>query len=91
MRAEPLLGRDRGHVVAEQGAHPPRGGDVPVQAVALVLGEHADLADAAVGQVGQREVDQPVETAERDGRFRPVRGQRAEAGSGAAGEHDAQD
>ena len=38
VRAEPLLGRDGGHVVAQQGAHPPGGGDVPVQAVALVLG-----------------------------------------------------
>ena len=81
----------RRHVVAEQVAHPPRGGDVPVQAVALVLGEHADLPDAAVRQVGQREVDQPVHTAERHGGLGPVRGQRREAGSGAAGEHDAQD
>jgi len=91
VRAEPLLGRDRGHVVAEQGAHPPRGGDMPVQAVALVLGQDADLANAGVGQVGQREVDQPVQAAERDGWLRPVRGQRAESGSGTPGEHDAQD
>ena len=91
VRAEPLLGRDRRHVVAEQGAHPPRGRDMPVQAVALVLGQHAHLADAAVGQVGQREVDQPVETAERDRGFGPVRGQRAEAGSSASGKHDSQD
>jgi hypothetical protein len=91
LRAEPLLRRDRGHVVAEQRAHPPGGGDVAVQAVALVLGEHADLEDAAVGQVGQGEVDQPVETPERDRRLGPVGGQRAQASAGAAGEDDPKD
>ena len=39
----------------------------------------------------QRELLAAKQAAERDGRFRPVRGQRAEAGSGAPGEHDAQD
>jgi hypothetical protein len=51
LRAQSLLSRHRGHVVAEQGAHPPGGRDVPVQAVALVLGEDADPPDAAVDQV----------------------------------------
>jgi hypothetical protein len=74
VRPEPLLGRDRRYVVAQQRTHPPGGGDVPVQAVALVLGQHADLADPAVGQVGQREVDQPVHPAERHGRLGPVCG-----------------
>ena len=90
VRTQPLLRRDRRHVVAEQGTHPPRGGDVAVQAVALVLGQHADLADTAVGQVGQREIDQPVHTAERDSGFGPVRGQRTQARARAASEHDSQ-
>jgi len=38
VRTEPLLGRHRHHVVAQQVAQLPGGGDVPVQAVALVLG-----------------------------------------------------
>jgi hypothetical protein len=91
VRAEALLGRNRRHVVAEQGAHPPRGRDVTVQAMALVLGQDAHLEDAAISQVGEREVDQPVKTAERDRGFGPVRGQRAEAASGTSGEHDSQD
>ena len=91
VRAEPLLRRHRCDVVAEQGTHPPRGGDVTVQAMALVLGQDADLADAAVGHVGQREIDQPVEPAERHRRLGPVRGQRAQPGARSAGEHDSQD
>ena len=91
LRAEPLLGRDRGHVVAEQDAHPPGLADVPVQAVALVLGQHADAQAAAVDQVGQREIDQPVEAAERDGGLGPVRGQRRQPLAGPAGQHDPQD
>src|ERR1700721_1297125 len=47
--------------------------NMPVQAVALVLGEHADLPDPAVDQVGQREVDQPVQAAERNRRLGPLR------------------
>jgi hypothetical protein len=90
VRSEPLLRRDRRHVVAEQGAHPPRGGDVPVQAVALVLGQYAHLPDPAVGQVRQREVDQPVQSAERDRGLGAVGGQRAQAGAGPAGQHDSQ-
>ena len=91
VRPEPLLGRHRRHVVAEQAVQLPGGGDVPVEAVALVLGEHADLHDAGVDQVGQREVHQPVQAAERDGGFRPVFGQGREALARRARENDAQD
>ena len=56
-RAEPLLGRHRGDVVAEEGRHPPGLRDVPVQRVRLVLGQHADPQVAGVDQVGQHEVD----------------------------------
>ena len=44
-------------------------GDVPVEAVRLVLGQHDDLEVAGVHDVGQREVDEPVDAAER---ARPV-------------------
>ena len=90
VRAEPLLSGHRRHVVAEQIAHPPGGGDVPVEAVALVLGEHADAQAAGVDQVREGEVDQPVQAAERHGRLGPVRGERCEPLALPAGEHDPQ-
>ena len=91
LRPEPLLGRDRRHEVAQQRAHPPGQADVPVQAVALVLGQHGDPQAARVGQVGQREVDQPVQAAEGDGGLGPVVGQRGQPLSRAARQHDAED
>jgi hypothetical protein len=57
--APPHLRGHRGDVVAEQGGQR-QVGDVDVEAVALVLGEHDDLAVAAVDQVRQREVDEAV-------------------------------
>jgi len=90
-RAEPLL---RGHgrdVVAQQVRQAPGHGDVPVEAVALVLGEYGDPQDVRVHQVGQREVDQPVETGEGHGGLRPVVGQRGEPLALTAGQDDAQD
>ena len=38
VRSQPLLRRNRGHIVPEQTAQPPGGGQMPVQAAALVLG-----------------------------------------------------
>jgi hypothetical protein len=61
---------------------------VAVQAVALVLGEHRDPEHPGVDEVRQREVDQPIQPAERDGRLGPVQGQRREALALTAGEHD---
>ena len=90
VRADPLLRRDRRHVIAHDGVQPPGGAQVPVQAVALVLGQHADPPPARVGQVGQREVNYPVQAAERDGWFRPVGGQRRQALATPAGQNDAQ-
>jgi hypothetical protein len=90
-RAEPLLGRDRGDVVAQHRGQPPRGRDVPVETVALVLRQHDDLAIAGVDQVGQHEVDQSVDAAERDGRLRAVRRERHQALALATGEDDGQD
>ena len=46
--------------------------DVPVEAHRLVLGEHEVLPHAAVEAVREREVDDPIGPAERNGRFRPI-------------------
>ena len=54
----------------------------------LVLRQHDDLEVAGVDDVGQREVDQPVDAAERDRGFGPVGGQRHQPLALPAGEHD---
>jgi len=87
-RAQPLLRRHRGHVVAQQGGHPPGGGDVPVQRMRLVLGQHADPQIPTIDQIGQNEVDQPVVAAERDRRLGAVGGERPQPLALTAGEHD---
>ena len=89
--AHPLLGRHRRDVVAEQRRHPPGGGDVPVEAVRLVLGEHDDLEVAGVHHVGQREVDQPVDAPERDRGLGPVGGQRHQPLALTPRQHDRED
>ena len=89
--AEPLLGRHRGDVLAEHAGQPPGGGDVPVERVRLVLGEHADPVQPGVDQVGQHEVDQPVVAAERHRRLGPVGGERPQPLALAACEHDPED
>jgi hypothetical protein len=71
-RADPLLRRYRRDVVAEQCRHPPGRGDVPVEAVVLVLRQHHDLQEAGIHQIREHEVDQPVDAAERHGRLGPV-------------------
>ena len=89
--AHALLRRHRGDVVAEQVGHPPRRGDVPVEAVRLVLRQHDDLEVAGVDDVGQREVDEAVDAAERHRGFGPVGGQRHQALALTAGEDDGED
>ena len=88
VRASTHLRGHRRHVVAEQGAEPPRLADVAVEAVAHVLGEHDDLQVARVGEVGQREVDDPVATAERHGRLGTIHGERQHALALSAGKDD---
>ena len=90
-RAEPHLRRHRRDVVAQQRRQPPGRGHVPVEAVALVLRQHDDLVVVRVDQVREREVDQPVVAAERDGGLGAVGGQRGEALALAAGQHHRQD
>ena len=89
--ADPLLRRHRRDVVAEQRRHPPGRGDVTVQGVRLVLRQHDDPQVAAVDDVGQCEVDQPVDPRERHRRLGPVGRQRHQPLALAAGEDDGQD
>ena len=86
-RPEPHLRRHRRDVVAQQRRQAPRGRDVAVEAVALVLRQHHDLVVVRVDQVREREVDQPVVAAERHGGLGAVGGQRREALALAAGQH----
>ena len=86
--AQALLRGDGSHVVSQQCRHPPRLGDVGIEAVGLVLGQHDDPQVSGVHDVGQREVDQAVDPAERYRRLRTVGGQRHEAFAFPAGQHD---
>ena len=88
LRSAPLLCRHRRDVVAEQRRHPPGDRDVPVQRVRLVLRQHGAPQVAGVDEVRQREVDEPVAAAERDGRLRPVERERHQPLALAAREHD---
>ena len=88
--AEPLLGRHGGDVLPEHAGQAPGLGDVAVQRVRLVLGEHADAVQPGVDHVGQHEVDQAVVAAERHRRLRAVRRQRPQSLALAAGQDDAQ-
>src|SRR3954451_17551558 len=89
-RPQPLLGGHRRHVVAEQVGHPPRQRDVPVERVRLVLRQHDDAQVVGVDEVGQHEVDEPVDASERNRGLRPVGGERREALTRTSGEHHAE-
>ena len=89
--AEPLLRRHRGDVGVEQGGHPPGLGDVTVEAVGLVLGEDDDLSQPGVYEVGDREIDQSVLSAEGHRRFCAIGREGHESLALAAGEDDAED
>ena len=86
--AHALLGRHRRDVVAQHVGHAPRLGDVTVQRVGLVLGEHHDLEEAGVDHVGQGEVDEAVDAAEGHGGLGAIDGQGHEAFALATGEDD---
>ena len=84
---EPLLRRDRSHVVAEQNRHAPGLGDVAVEGVRLVLREHAHPSQAGVDEVRQHEVDEAIRAAEWDGRLCAICGEGHEPLALAAREH----
>ncbi len=85
------LGGNGHHVVAEQRRQPPGRGDVPPEALALVLRQHGDLELPGVDEVREGEIDQPVVAAERDGRLGPVDRQRREALAFTSREHHGED
>src|SRR5262249_47486694 len=58
-------------------------GEVVVQRVGLVLGEHLHLQHTRVGKVGETEIDDPVPPSEGHRRFRPLPGEGLQAGAGA--------
>lgn len=67
---DPLLRRQQLDELVELAAQEtPAALDVLDQAVRLVLGDHADAADARVDAIGQREIDDAKLAAERHGRL----------------------
>ena len=77
---DPLLGRQHVHVLVQLGAEEvPADAEVAVESAGLVLGQHEDAAEVAVDAVGQGEVDDAVQAAERHGRLGPVARQRLQA------------
>ena len=88
---DPLLRRDHLDVLVELAAEElPALVDVPVQADGLVLRQDEDLAEVGVDAVGQREVDDPVDPAEGDGRLGPVARQGFQPGPPPPGQDDGQ-
>ena len=51
------------------------GAEVVHEGLVVVVGQHADVRDAGVDDVGKHEIDQPVPAGERDGRHGPLGGQ----------------
>ena len=86
--AAALLGRHRGNVLRRRPRQVPCLGNVAVQGVGLVLGQHRNLEVAGVDQIGQDKVNEAVGTSERHGGFGAVFGQGKKALSLAAGEDD---
>ena len=80
-----LLGRHRSNVLRRRPRQIPRLGNVAVQGVGLVLGQHRNLEVAGVDQVGQDKVNEAVGSAKRHGGFGAVFGQGKKALSLAAG------
>ena len=89
----PLLRREDVEKLAELAAEEPMPAEVEVavEAAGLVLREQQDPPQAAVETVGEGEVHDPVDAAERHGRLGPVAGQGIEPRSLPARQHDGDD
>jgi hypothetical protein len=75
--ADSLLRRDGGDVLAQLGVeNVPADANVPVERMGFVLDQYRDFAQPRVEAIAQREVDDPVFSAERDRRLRTMRRQR---------------
>src|SRR5712691_1585824 len=73
------LRREDFDVIAEAGEGRPSGADVAVQAEGLVLGEDENAAEIRIDAVREGDVDDAVESAERNGRLGAVASERPEA------------
>jgi hypothetical protein len=89
-RAEPLLGRHRGDVLAGKPGKPPVLRNVTVQRMRLVLGENADPQVPSIHQVRQHEIDEPIGAAEGHCGLGAVCGQRIKPLALSAGQDYAQ-
>ena len=74
MLTETLLSGHRRDVGAKQRRETPDLGDMAVKRMRLVLGEHHDLTVSGINQIAQREVDQTIYAAERNGGLRAIAG-----------------
>ena len=70
--AAPLLGGNRGHIIAQEVGHTPGSRNMAVQRMRLVLGKHDDLEISRIHDVTQRKVNQPVNAPERNRGFRSI-------------------
>jgi hypothetical protein len=68
--------------------HPVGLGDMSVEGGGIELRQDEDSPDVCVKAVADRNVDQPIVAANRDGRLRALRGEREEAQSLASAQDD---
>ena len=76
VRPATLLSRNRGDEVTEKRRRVPGLGDMAVNRVGLVLGQHDDLQITGVHDVGQSKVDQTIVSTEGNSGLSAVVGQR---------------
>jgi hypothetical protein len=70
------LGRQNFDVITQAGEWGPPGADMAVQAQGFVLGEHEDTAQIRVDAIRKRDVNDAVESAERNGGLGAVASER---------------
>src|SRR5712691_1300556 len=80
------LWRENFDVIAESGEGRPAGANVAVQAEGLVLSKNEDAAEIRINAVRERDVDDAVERAERNGGLGAIASKRPQAVGLASGE-----
>ena len=68
-RSEALLRRNCGDVVISERRHSPGSGDVLVERMRFVLGEHRDFAHIAIDEIREHKINQPIRAAKGNGGF----------------------
>ena len=86
-----LLSRHGSDVLRGGSRQVPCLGNVAVQRMGLVLGQHRNLEETGVDKIGQHEIDQAIGTAERNGGLSAVFRQRKKALSLTAGKDNGKD